>query len=73
MSLVSAEHVCPLFWWQAPMAFFATKVGSASSRATFALLPPSSNVTLFTVVAAASLTEIPAPVDPVNETISTSG
>ena len=55
------------------MAFFATKVGSASSRATFALLPPSSNVTLFTVVAAASLTEIPAPVDPVNETISTSG
>ena len=55
------------------MAFFATKIGSASSSATFALLPPNSNVTHFTVVAAASLTETPAPVDPVNDTISTSG
>src|SRR2546425_2982386 len=36
-------------------------------------LPPSSCVTLFTVAAAAEATAIPARVDPVKETISTSG
>jgi len=43
---------------------------SASSRITFADLPPSSSETLFTVPAATSLTSRPARVEPVNETMS---
>ena len=54
------------------MAFLPTKIGSASSRATFALFPPNSKVTLFTLSAAAWLTAIPAPVEPVKDTISIS-
>ncbi len=39
----------------------------------FADLPPSSSVTRFTVCAASSLTRFPARVEPVNDTMSTSG
>ena len=46
---------------------------SASSRMMFALFPPSSKVTLFTLGAANSDTLTPAFVDPVKLTISTSG
>ena len=40
---------------------------------TFGDLPPSSSATFLTVAAATSLTRRPARVDPVNETMSTSG
>src|SRR5258708_13691036 len=46
---------------------------SASSRIMLADLPPSSWVTRFTVGAAAEATATPARVDPVKETIATSG
>src|SRR5512139_2088665 len=46
---------------------------SASSRITLADLPPSSSDTFFTVFAASSATRRPAAVEPVNETMSTSG
>ena len=45
----------------------------ASSRTMLGLLPPSSWVTRFTVAAAFLATSTPARVDPVNETMSTSG
>ena len=46
---------------------------SPSVSTMFADLPPSSRQTRLTVCAAASPTLIPAPVEPVNETMSTSG
>ena len=46
---------------------------SASSRITAADLPPSSRATRLTVCEASSETRLPARVEPVNETISTSG
>ena len=46
---------------------------SASSRRMLADLPPSSWVTRFTVGAAATATAMPARVDPVKETMATSG
>ncbi len=46
---------------------------SASSRIMWADLPPSSCVTRFTVGAAATATAMPARVDPVKETMATSG
>src|SRR5438874_9809753 len=46
---------------------------SASSRMMLADLPPSPCVTRFTVGAAAEATATPARVDPVNETMATSG
>src|SRR5207237_4813356 len=46
---------------------------SASSRMILADLPPSSCVTRFTVGTAADATATPARVDPVNETMATSG
>ena len=46
---------------------------SASSRIIFALFPPSSRVTLFTVSDASFETLTPAAVEPVKLTISTSG
>ncbi|SLB04160.1 Uncharacterised protein [Mycobacteroides abscessus subsp. abscessus] len=46
---------------------------SASSRMTFADLPPSSSETFLMVSAATMATRLPARVDPVKETMSTSG
>src|SRR3954453_7745069 len=44
-----------------------------SGRITYGDLPPSSSATRFTVPDATSLTRLPARVEPVNETMSTSG
>ena len=46
---------------------------SASSRITAADLPPSSRATRFTVCDASSATRLPARVEPVKDTMSTSG
>jgi hypothetical protein len=50
---------------------FTARFRSASSRITFADLPPSSSETRLTFPAAAFETSFPARVDPVNETMST--
>ena len=50
-----------------------TSSKSASSRMMFADLPPSSCATRFTVGAALRATSMPARVEPVNDTMSTSG
>ena len=50
-----------------------TASGYASAKTIFPPLPPSSRQTLFIVSAAFFVINFPALVDPVNETISTSG
>ena len=52
---------------------FTALARSASGRITLADLPPSSSATRLTVSAASAATLRPAPVEPVNETMSTSG
>ncbi|MCY1186531.1 hypothetical protein D9M73_274120 [compost metagenome] len=55
------------------MVPFTADGRSASSRITEADLPPSSSATRLTVCAASSDTRLPARVEPVNDTMSTSG
>ena len=50
-----------------------TALSSASAKTTFAPLPPSSSATFFSVSAAALVIAIPARVEPVKDTMSTSG
>ena len=54
-------------------AISPTVATSASSRTTYALLPPSSRNTLFTVADAAAITRRPTAVDPVKLIMSTPG
>ena len=69
-----AEQVWPEFMkapnWT-PGAMHLSR--SASSRITLADLPPSSSATRLTVSAATWVTRLPARVEPVNDTMSTSG
>ena len=70
---VCAEQVWPEFSMQALIVPLTAAATSASSRITEADLPPSSSATRLTVCAASSATRLPARVEPVNETMSTSG
>ncbi len=68
-----AEQVWPEFRKHADSVPFTAAARSASSRISEADLPPSSSATRLTVCEASSATRLPARVDPVNDTISTSG
>ncbi|OIR00850.1 hypothetical protein GALL_169860 [mine drainage metagenome] len=70
---VWAVQVWPQLRKQALTVLFTACAKSASSRITAADLPPSSSATRLTPAAASSETRTPAPVEPVNETMSTSG
>ena len=66
-------NILPEFKKQFAKVLFTELFRSASSRITDADFPPNSNATFFTVFAANSATRFPAPVEPVNDTMSTSG
>jgi hypothetical protein len=68
-----ALHDWPELLHMAAMSREITLAKSASSRMMFADLPPSSCATRLTVGAAARATSTPARVEPVNDTMSTSG
>ena len=70
--LVGALHDCPVFLkhLKAPLS---TASASASLNIILAPLPPSSKLTLLKSFAAFSEIKAPALVEPVNETILTSG
>ena len=70
---VQAVQVCPPLMKQFARPTFTALARSASSSTTKALLPPSSSDTFLTVSAATAMTRLPAAVEPVNETMSTSG
>ena len=70
---VGALHDWPEFVHIAAMSREITASKSASSRMMLADLPPSSCATRLTVGAAARATSMPARVEPVNDTMSTSG
>src|SRR6202162_2430020 len=70
---VGASQDCPVLRKQASTPCLTAFSKSASSKMMLADLPPSSCVTRLTVGAAAEATETPARVDPVKETIATSG
>ena len=70
---VWAEQVCPLLRKQAAKVPLTAAARSASGNTTLADLPPNSSVTRFTVSAANAATRLPARVDPVKLTMSTSG
>jgi hypothetical protein len=65
--------VCPPFMNAFATPNLTAPVRSASSSTTFADLPPSSSATRFTVSAATTDTRLPALVEPVKDTMSTSG
>ena len=69
---VSAVQVWPELRKHLPTPSATAFVKSASSRMTFGLLPPSSRATFFTVCDATSATRLPARVEPVKLTMSTS-
>ncbi len=73
---VSAEHVWPelrnAFCTPSLTAFVKPSV-SRSSSSTLADLPPSSRAIFLTVSAPSWATRLPARVEPVNDTMSTSG
>ncbi len=70
---VSAEQVCPELRNALPTPSLTALAKSASARMTLALLPPSSSATLATRCMHSSPTRLPARVEPVNDTMSTSG
>ncbi len=70
---VSALQACPELRKHAATPSRTASGRSASSRMTLGDLPPNSNATDLTVAAAGSATRRPARVEPVNETMSTSG
>ena len=70
---VHAMHVWPEFMKQLLTPAFTASSTGASGRMMNGDLPPSSRVTFFTVCAPSSATRLPARVDPVNDTMSTSG
>ena len=70
---VCAEHVCPEFKKHADSVPLTADARSASSRITEADLPPNSSATRLTDCDASSATRLPARVEPVNDTMSTSG
>jgi hypothetical protein len=70
---VWAEQVCPLLSMQAETLPLTAAAKSASSKITLADLPPNSKATRLMLCAANSPTRLPARVDPVKLTISTSG
>src|SRR5204862_6143983 len=72
-SRVGALQDWPVLRKQACTPSLTALSRSASSKMMFADLPPSSCVTRFTVGAAAAATATPARVEPVKETIATSG
>src|SRR5450631_2667666 len=69
---VGALQDCPEFWKTCSTLCLTARSKSASSNRTFGDLPPSSWCTRLTDAAAFLATSVPARVDPVNETISTS-
>ncbi len=70
---VSALHVWPEFAYAAPTPAGTIFWKSASSSSTLGDLPPSSSATRLMLGAASSDTRRPARVEPVNDTMSTSG
>src|SRR5437899_705032 len=72
-SLVCAVHVCPPLMKQLVRPTLMAFSKSASGSTTLADFPPSSSATRLIVPLASSLTRRPARVEPVNETMSTSG
>src|SRR5664280_741313 len=70
---VHAVQVWPELRKQLPTPTLTAFARSASGRITLADLPPSSSATFLTVAAATSVTRLPAAVEPVNDTMSTSG
>ena len=70
---VRALQVCPELRKHLLTPSGTAVARSASPRMTLADLPPSSRATRLTVPAATSVTRLPARVEPVNETMSTSG
>src|ERR1700691_3189836 len=70
---VGALHDCPVLRKHSCVPCFTAFSKSASSKIMFADFPPSSWVTRFTEGAAADATAIPARVEPVKETMATSG
>ena len=70
---VQAMQVCPPLTKQLASPTLTAFARSASGRITHADLPPSSSETFFTVSAPTAATRRPAAVEPVNETMSTSG
>ncbi len=70
---VSAEQVCPELRYAACTERAAAAAGSASGMTISGDLPPSSSDTRLTDCEASSMTRLPASVEPVNDTMSTSG
>ncbi len=70
---VQAVQVWPALRKQFASPIFTAFARSASGSTMKALLPPSSSETFLTVSAATAMTRLPAAVDPVNDTMSTSG
>ena len=70
---VSALQVWPVLRKHLEMPSVTAVSRLASSRIKFGDLPPSSSATCLTSFAASSLTRRPARVEPVNDTMSTSG
>src|SRR5690606_14530367 len=70
---VQAVHVGPPLRYALATPSLTALGRSASSRTTLADLPPSSSATRLTVCAAAAAAALPARVEPVNDTMSTSG
>ena len=70
---VSAVQVWPELRKHLPTPSATALLKSASSRMTLALLPPSSRLIFFTVWLPTSATRLPARVEPVKLTMSTSG
>jgi hypothetical protein len=68
-----ALQLCPVFGIMLTTPARMLSAKPASSRTMLGLLPPSSWVTRFTVVAAFLATSTPARVDPVKDTMSMSG
>ncbi|MNN22217.1 hypothetical protein D3C81_1355680 [compost metagenome] len=66
-------HACPLFMKPASRASGTAWSKSASSSTTTGDLPPSSSVTRFSVSAATRRMVLPTAVEPVNDTLFTSG
>src|SRR5262249_36915065 len=70
---VHAMQVCPPLRYALDIPARTASSTGASSRMMNGDLPPSSSVTFFTCGAASSAMRLPAAVDPVNDTIDTSG
>ena len=70
---LQAEQVWPELTKALATPDFTAAPRSASGRMRLADLPPSSSATRLMVWAASSATRRPAPVDPVNDTMSTPG